>query len=120
MGAAAPPAVATARPHGQQPRDRKVSPVELFYDLVGSCCSDKGPGFGRTCGACPRFPVGRRFGVLTPLTLTWTILLGGAIGAVAGDLANPEDAAGYRRGPQAPGLGASGWRAGGDPLAGRG
>ena len=59
MGAAAPPAVATARPHGQQPRDRKVSPVELFYDLVGSCCSDKGPGFARTCGACPRFTVGR-------------------------------------------------------------
>ena len=44
MGAAAPPPVATARPHGQQPRDRKVSPVELFYDLVGSCCSDEGRG----------------------------------------------------------------------------
>jgi low temperature requirement protein LtrA len=34
MGPGAPPVVAAAAPHGEQPRERVVGPLELFYDLV--------------------------------------------------------------------------------------
>jgi low temperature requirement protein LtrA len=34
LGPAAPPALAAPAPHGEQPRERVVGPLELFYDLV--------------------------------------------------------------------------------------
>jgi len=34
VGSAAPLLVAAAPPHGEQPRERVVGPLELFYDLA--------------------------------------------------------------------------------------